>query len=279
MKISIITPTYNYKRFLDDNLRSVLAQVQTDGAFSVEHILVDGVSTDGTQEVLQKWEQNCRNLPENVRSRYQFLWKSEPDRGQTDAINKGLQQSSGDVVCWLNADEFYLPGALQKIASTFAKHPKTDFVYGEPVYCDADGKEIRTKRDHWFSPFVLLWHGCYIASCCSFWRRRILEDGEYLEPSYKVVMDGEYWVRLMKLGYQFRFIPEKIARFTWHGDNVSVRFDDQRKAELMKIKMLYTPLFGTSPRIRHPIIHCVGFFAHQWRRLLVILRLLLLKKN
>ena len=273
MKISIVTPNYNYGRFLTKAIESVFGQLSTDSSLEIEHIIIDGGSTDETLTILKSWEAGLSEKTAAWQSRYTFRWISEKDKGQTDAINKGLRLTTGDIVCWLNADEYYLPGALAKIAMAFEQNPQADFIYGEPVYVDVDGKPLRIKRDHAFSGFVLLWYGCYISSCCSFWRRRILDDNVYLDASYKVIMDGEYWVRIMKLGYHFKFLPANLAAFTWHDDNVSSIFNSRRLEEQTKIKLLYAPMVFNSLKMRRHILFFMNMVSHQWRRVLVVFRL------
>ena len=268
MKFSIVTPNYNYGRFLKKALESVFDQTSFPD-ISIEHIVIDGGSTDESVEILKAWDSFVRGTAEAKESRYAFSYVSEPDKGQTDAINKGLRRATGDIVAWLNADEWYLTGKLARVAEVFTKEPKTDFVYGEPLYVDGDGNPLRIKRDHPFSRFVLLYYGCYIASCCSFWRRKLLDDGKYLDPSYKVVMDGEYWARLCRAGYRFRFLPATVAAFTWHGGNVSREFDARRREEERGIIVRY----GQIPSCLVPIIKAL---AHRWRQVLVMSRMALL---
>ena len=279
MKISIVTPNYNYGRFLKKAVASVFGQLSTESSLEVEHIVIDGGSTDKTLDILKDWEASLRQLSPEVLARYAFRWVSEPDNGQTDAINKGLRMTTGDIVCWLNADEYYLPGALGKVALAFDQYPKADFIYGEPLFVDAQDKPIRVKRDYPFSKFVLLYHDCHIASCCSFWRRKILEAGHYLDDSYKVTMDYEYWCRLVRLGFTFQFIPNVIGAFTWHEKNVSVVYDERRKEELLKVKLLYTRRLFKNPRLRVLWLRLADFVSHQYRRLLVVIRILLMKRE
>lgn len=278
MKLSIVTANYNYGRFLRNAIRNVFDQVAAGSGVEVEHIVIDGGSTDETLEILKAWDDSLRQQSPEVLARYAFRWVSEPDKGQTDAINKGLHLATGDVVCWLNADEYYLPGALAKVVKAFEQNPIVDFIYGEPLYVNSQDKPLRVKRDHSFSGFVLLWYGCYIASCCSFWRRRVLDDGVYLDGSYKVIMDGEYWVRLMKLGYRFKFLPANLAAFTWHDSNVSSVYNEKRIQEQEKIKLLYAPkIFGSLP-LRRKLLSVMNCVAHQWRRILVVYRLVFLPR-
>ncbi len=273
MKISIISPNYNYGRFLRDNLESVVSQLTPASDFFIEHIVMDGKSSDDSVDILKKWESETANLEDPRHSRYSFKWESETDDGQTDAINKGLLMASGDVVCWLNSDERYLPDTLSKIAAAFDNNPDIDFIYGEPMYVNSEGKKLRIKRDHPFSGFVLLWHGCYIASCCSFWRQSIIKKGILLDKTYKVVMDGEYWTRLMKLGYRFKFVPVTVAQFTWHKDNISTVYDDIRLKEVEKIKLLYAPMVFSSYKARKLLFGIMDKIAHFWRRVLVVIRI------
>ncbi len=268
MKLSIVTANFNYGRFLPQCLESVWRQVGlpigSDGVpLEIEHIVIDGVSSDGSVDFLRRWASEHSG---EAASHYSFRWISEPDHGQTDAINKGLRMAAGDVVAWLNADEYYLPGKLAKMAEEFLGHPESDFIYGEPLYMDADNRPIRIKRDHPFSKFVLLHYGCVIPSCCSFWRRKILDDGHYLDSSYKVIMDGEYYCRLVRAGCRFRYIPATIAAFIWHGSNVSTTFEAKRLEEQLAIKSKYTGCSAVMLRLTSPV-------AHLWRRALVMLRI------
>ena len=297
MKFSIVTPNYNYGRFLKKNLQSVLAQVESGlersgassssehkndagraecdpGSFRVEHIVIDGGSTDDSVQILERWDSSVRGPAAAKESRYSFQFVSEPDNGQTDAINKGLRRATGDIVAWLNADEWYLPGKLVLVAAAFAKHPDTDFVYGEPLFVDKDGMPIRVKRDHPFSRFVLLYYGCHISSCASFWRRTIqTEKGIFLDPAYKVAMDYEFYCHACRAGRRFRFVPATIAAFTWHDANVSAEFTDVRIEEEFRTWLRYGRLPGSERARRRLWIPFVRRLAHQWHRLLVLFRL------
>ena len=278
MKFSIVTPNYNYGRFLRKAIQSVFDQTSSPDVL-VEHIVIDGGSTDDSVSILKDWAAFAAAQPAAKDGRYSFSYVSEPDHGQTDAINKGLRRATGDVVAWLNADEWYLPGKLVLVAAAFAKHPETDFLYGEPLFVDKDGNPIRIRRAHRFSKFVLYGCCCYIASCASFWRRRVLDDGHYLDPSYKVIMDGEYYCRLAKAGYRFRFLPATIAAFTWHDSNVSNVMVERRGEEWLKLRRLFVPLPAFLKSFDRRIYRHVAFFGRQWRRFLVLSRLVFHPKN
>lgn len=302
MKFSIVTPNYNYGRFLKKNLQSVLAQVEsglersgassssehTNGAgraecdprsFRVEHIVIDGGSTDDSVSILKDWAAFAAAQSAAKAGRYTFSFVTEPDNGQTDAINKGLRRATGDIVAWLNADEWYLPGKLALVAAAFAKHPDTDFVYGEPLFVDKDGNPIRVKSDHWFSKFVLLCHDCHISSCCSFWRRELLDEDGYLDSSFKVAMDYEYWCRLASRGRKFRFLPNVIGAFVWHDGNVSKAYADLGRREVVSVKRKYNAWLFRAMMKSGPGISVLDYLAHQWRRFLVVLRLLFVSRE
>ena len=211
--LSVITPALNSEQFIEDAIGSVSRQQ----GVSVEHIVVDGASTDRTLPI--------------VRRHGGVHWLSEPDRGQSDAINKGFASATGDLVGWLNADDYYLPGGLAAIARAAQEHPEADIIYGDCVFVDADGRLVRSKVEHAFDRSVLMYFGCYIPSTSTFFRRRIVESGLLLDRDYRVCMDFEYFARLACAGFNFCYVPHFIAAFRWHGRNVSLKQLDRRAEE------------------------------------------------
>lgn len=198
MLFSIITPSFNQGRFLSGCVESVLAQ----NGVEVEHIVTDAGSTDETLEVL---------------ARYPHLrWQSEPDKGMSDGINKGFVQATGDWVMWLNCDDYLLPGSLAKIAAHIEKHPDLDVVHGDCVFVNEDKTPIRRKYDTAVDEWDFLFVGCCIPSTSTFYHRRIIESGELLDIHYKNCMDWEYYLRLIRKGYRFGYVPETIAAFRWY---------------------------------------------------------------
>ena len=198
MRFAIITPSFNQGRFLSDCVESVLAQ----NGVEVEHIITDAGSTDETLEVL---------------ARHPHLkWQSEPDKGMSDGINKGFVQASGDWVMWLNCDDYLLPGSLAKIAAHIEKHPDLDVVHGDCFFVNEDKTPIRRKYDTSVDEWDFLFVGCCIPSTSTFYHRRIIESGELLDIRYKNCMDWEYYLRLIRKGYRFGYVPEAIAGFRWY---------------------------------------------------------------
>ena len=272
MKISIVTPNYNYGEFLIKAIKNVFAQTESEDSPIVEHIVIDGGSTDNSVKYMQEWDSFIATIPEERKARYSFFWVSEKDRGQTDAINKGLRKSTGDIMCWLNADEEYKPNALKEITNAFKKNPKIDLFYGEIEFTKEDGTPMRVKKDHQYSFGVLLHYGCYIPSAATFWRRRAYEIAGDLDFTYKVTMDYEYWVRLAKLGCKFKFLPKTISSFAWHENNVSTIFNEKRLEECRKVKLLYGSRLPLGNSFQEFYFKAANKYWFIWRQVLKALR-------
>jgi glycosyltransferase involved in cell wall biosynthesis len=213
MKFSIITPSFNQGRFIADCIESVRQQ-----AYPHEHLIFDACSGDETLEVLKRHA----DLPE-------LTWVSEPDKGQCDAINKGFLRANGDWVMWLNADDFLLPGALEKVAAFIEKHPDADVVYGGWNFTDADKRVTKTVKVFPFDLRMLIHYGPYIASTACFFRKKtVIDEGFLLNTKFRFNMDGEYYARLGRAGKRFLYLPEILAGFRVHEQNVSYQYLNQK---------------------------------------------------
>jgi len=241
--LSVITPSYNSAEFVEDAILSVARQ----HGVSVEHIVVDGASSDGTLDIVKRYGG--------------VQWISERDRGQSDAINKGFIRSTGALVGWLNADDYYLPGALETIACAAKYHPEADVIYGDCVFVDHEGKILRSKVEHEFDRAVLMYFGCYIPSTSTFFRRRVIESA-LLDCDYRVCMDFEYFARLAHEGFRFHYVPSVIAAFRWHGNNVSI-MNLQRRAEERR---LVQQRFGSAAHSDSTL--ALLCYAHRAKRML-----------
>jgi glycosyltransferase involved in cell wall biosynthesis len=221
LRISIITPSYNQAAFIERTIESVLNQA---GPFELDYRVVDGGSTDGTVEILKKY--NGR-----------LTWKSERDRGQSDAINKGLRQVNGDVVSWLNSDDVLLPNALARVAGVFCADPEVGWLHGRCQVIDANDRVIR----RWISAYK---HRCsrrysfdrlvtenFISQMTVFWRRQLLDRIGYLNEELHLAMDYDYWLRLARLSDPV-YIEDPIACFRWYPESKSgARFQEQFREE------------------------------------------------
>lgn len=221
MKFSVVTPSFNQGRFIRDCIDSVRAQT----GVTWEHIVIDACSTDETLDILK--------------SQPHLQWISEPDKGQSDAINKGFRRATGDWIMWLNADDYLLPGALKEVAAYAELHPDADVIYGDSDYV-RDGVVVRRRREGDFSYNMLLFYGCYIPSTgAAYYRRRIVDAGHFLDIECKVVMDYEYYLRLANAGFIFQHLPSVLACFRWHETNVSALQHARRLEERWRVERLY----------------------------------------
>lgn len=225
MKISVVTPSFNQGRFIQRCIDSVKLQQGVD----VEHIILDNCSTDETSEVLRAYQKNSQRVDVKI--------IIEPDRGQTDAINRGFRMATGDVVCWLNTDELYYPETLYRVADFFTQNSQIDVVFGDCDFVDARGTIVKRKKEFGFNRKMLLYYGCYIPSCATFIRRRVIESGYLLDESFRVCMDFEYYARLSTYGYNFAHIPMTLAKFTWHDTNISSVLVDRRREERHRVQL------------------------------------------
>lgn len=218
MQFTIITPSLNYGRFLGDCLESVAAQ---EGV-TLEHLVIDGGSSDDSREVASRFPH--------------VTWRQEPDEGMSDAINKGFDRACGEWVMWLNADDILLPGTLSKVAAFVREHPTVDIVHGDCVFVRSDRSVIRRKYDHPMDEWTLAFNVCWIPTTSTFLNRKILDAGIRLAPQFKNSMDLEFYLRLLRLGYKFGYIAEPLAEFRWHEGNLSVLHDARQRAEDLKIQ-------------------------------------------
>ncbi|MFZ0041628.1 MAG: glycosyltransferase family 2 protein, partial [Solirubrobacteraceae bacterium] len=184
MKLSIITPSYNQAPFIERTIDSVLSQNYPD----LEYIVMDGGSTDGTVDILKRYSSD-------------LVWTSEPDGGQSDAINKGLRIANGDVVAFLNSDDTYVAGALAKVAAYFESHPQTMWAYGKCRIIDEHDQEIR-RPITWYKNMMLRRYSFrkllaenFISQPSTFWRRCLHDEIGYLNEEEHFVMDYEFWLR------------------------------------------------------------------------------------
>ena len=205
MDFTVITANYNHGRFLAECLASVAEQP----GVSVEHLVIDGGSTDDSATVAARFPH--------------ANWYQEPDKGMSDAINKGFARAQGEWVIWLNADDRLKPGVLAKIKAA-AAHTSADVLYGDYDFIDEAGRYLRTIRVPSWSPFVHVHHCCYIGSTACFLRRAtVISAGHRLREDFHYVMDGELYARLHALGLNFERTAVNVADFRLHGGNASFR--------------------------------------------------------
>lgn len=215
MKITVITPNRNGERYLAQALRSVAAQ-RAPG-LDVEHIVVDGGSTDGSTAILDAHRGSIALL---IR---------EPDTGPASAINKGLRRATGDLVAWLNADDFYFDGALARTAAALAAQPGRALGFGRCLIVDEEGREIRRGITRFKEAFFglasrpVIQSINFVSQPAMVFRRSALERAGLLREDLKAAWDYEFILRLWRQGGACRIPGPPVAAFRWHAASISGR--------------------------------------------------------
>ena len=179
-RITVVTPSFNQAAYLERTIRSVLDQ----GYPNLEYIIVDGGSTDGSVDIIRRYADRLA------------WWVSEPDRGQTDALNKGLQRATGEWVAWQNSDDIYYPGTFHDLAVAAAKHPQAGLIIGDMMLIDEHDCPLRDIRYVKPSYKALLAEGMLLANQATFWRRSLQEKVGLLDEAYHCSFDYEWFLRL-----------------------------------------------------------------------------------
>jgi glycosyltransferase involved in cell wall biosynthesis len=212
MRISVVIPSYNQAEYLPATLASVCGQSHPD----VEVLVFDGGSTDGSVEILQKWRSPAGGHP--------IRWVSGKDRGQADAINRGLRESTGDILAYLNSDDIYYPGALAAVAAHFRSQPDSLALYGRARHLHANG---RIMEDYPTEPwnYERLLGICYLCQPAVFWRREVIERFGVFDDALQYVLDYEYWLRVGREA-PFHYLAEHVlagSRLHEHTKTLSQR--------------------------------------------------------
>jgi len=197
-KISIITPSYNQGLFLEETIQSVLNQNYPN----LEYIIIDGGSSDNSIEIIKKYEKHLS------------YWVSEKDRGQTHAVNKGLEKATGEIIGWINSDDVYVKGAFKAVAKAFHEHPDAILVHGNRIMIDENSD---VSGWTWLSPFNPEKSGFNVCSETTFWRASV---NKRLKEDLRFAMDLEFFCRLYKKG-AFVKLRNYIGCFRCYGNNKS----------------------------------------------------------
>ncbi|MEQ1884649.1 MAG: glycosyltransferase family 2 protein [Bryobacteraceae bacterium] len=243
-RITVVTPSFEQARFLERTIVSVLEQGYPD----LEYIVIDGGSKDGSARIIEKYADSLA------------FWVSEPDRGQAHAIQKGFARATGEILCWLNSDDVFLPGALLEAGRYFAEHPDVEAINGGAYVMDEAGQP---KLDgFWtyslgvaasFSRFR--WYGQDgVFQQATWWRRSAYEAVGGINEGLFFIMDKDLLTRLAKRRRLAR-IPRLLAAFRVHPECKTVKHEERRLQEEVWFGKQYRG--GWCARLLHPAIYGV----------------------
>lgn len=204
-RVTIITPSFNQGIYLEKTICSVFEQDYPN----LEYIIVDGASTDGSLEIIRKYADRLT------------WWVSEKDNGQSDAINKGLARASGEIVAWLNSDDFYLPGAVKSAVKALQEHPDWGLVYGDMLAVDGEGTLLNIQRfGNWNLDDLMCFR--ILGQPSVFLRKSVLDRAGVLDVRFHYLLDHHLWIR-MAMQAPIGHVPQfwSVARFHAAAKNVA----------------------------------------------------------
>lgn len=229
--ISIVTPSYNQAKYLEECMDSVLSQ----GYPNLEYVVMDGGSTDGSVEIIKKYEKHLT------------YWQSCPDGGQYAAINAGFTHTSGEIMAWLNSDDRYHPNAFLKVACAFHEYPEVNWVTGRRTICGEAGFFIDIDKfyPHFSRAKILSGHfdKPFIMQEATFWRRGLWNNaGGRLDTRYQLAADTELWLRFFRTDHLY-LLDALLAEFRQQADNRSIQnikkyHEEARSAILLELTSL-----------------------------------------
>lgn len=216
--VSIVTPSYNQAPFLESTMESVFAQDYPN----IEYIVVDGGSTDGSLDIIKKHASRL------------VWWTSARDRGQTDAINKGMAHATGKLLAWLNSDDTYIPGAVSAAVRCFGESPEAGLIYGDANYID-DAGHVTGRFPAAQTDYRRLRQGyVHIPQQAAFFRGDLWRELGPLDPSFYFAMDYDLWVRIAEKS-ELRYVRETWANFRLHAGGKTIAADERCWPEMLRV--------------------------------------------
>ncbi|MCX6653741.1 MAG: glycosyltransferase family 2 protein [Candidatus Bathyarchaeota archaeon] len=235
--VSIVTPSYNHARFIEDTILSVMNQKYKN----IEHLIFDGGSSDGTIEILKKYQ-----------SLYNLKWVSEKDKGQSNALNKGFLATNGEIIGWLNSDDIYFNiDTISYVVEKFNDLPNVDLIYGNSAYVDENNKILKFRYSPKFNYNKLL-KNCFILQPSVFFRKEVVKNN-ILNENMHFAFDYEYWLRLIKNGIYFHHVDAVLSAVREHKDMKSLSQMANMKKETENTQKNYGYKNNLSDKIQYSI--------------------------
>lgn len=221
IKISIVTPTLNQAQYITDTIESVLNQNYKN----FEHIVIDGNSNDGTLDILKSYKH--------------IRWISEPDKGAANAINKGLKLTSGDVVTWLNSDDYYDSGVFEKVNELFSLKSELDFICGNLTYIDENKNILLEDKTHNYDlDYLINYSADVVRQPSTFFTKRLLKKTGFLDEDLKFAFDYELFIRMLKITDPY-FVDKNFAFYRDYENTLTRKNLRKQSLEIFKISRKY----------------------------------------
>lgn len=231
MKFTIVTPSYNQGQYIEQTIKSVLDQA---GDFFIDYIIADGGSTDNSVEIIKKYDKLLKNNLYPIKCNgLEFRWWSKKDKGQSDAINQGFKIAKGEILAWINSDDYYEPGAFMEVAGIFNRYPVLNLIYGDYLRLhDKSNKLSNALKPNPSETHESLLSGTgSFGQPATFFTKKITERVGYLDESLHYCMDYDFWIKIFKIG-NTKYLPSVLAVFRiWENSKTSTsqkKFDDER---------------------------------------------------
>jgi len=233
VRLSFVIPTRNQGRFIAQCIDGCLAQ----GIADSEVLVVDGASTDDTRDVLARYGDRIR-------------WLSEPDRGQSDALNKGVRLARGELIAWINSDDYYADDrAIPRLLAELDRDPRLDVVYGDGVRVDVHGEPIGPYKGRPIASVaqIVIHPASFVLQPSVVFRRQLFLDVGGVDESLHFTMDYELWIRLFAAARATRYVPEVIACARYHEDAKSIAAMGKQIREAHEVKKRAAKKLGLGP--------------------------------
>jgi glycosyltransferase involved in cell wall biosynthesis len=230
--ISVIVPSFNQGQYIEETLLSIIDQKYPN----LEILVLDGGSTDNTVEVIKKYADHL------------FYWHSKSDRGQADAINQGMQLSTGEIVCWLNSDDMYLPGALLDVGTRLrGRTDQCHLIYGKTNLVRQTGNTYYAcgcQTAAPFDPFTLTYED-FISQPSSFWTRPLWQAVGELNIDYNYLLDWDWYIRAAKVA-KFEYVPQPYSVYRYHASHKTSTGGAKRRKEVRQIVSQYSSTYWSN---------------------------------
>ena len=248
--VSIVTSSYNQAQFIEEAILSVIAQTYPN----IEHIVIDGCSTDGTLDILKKYDDR-------------LVCISEPDKGQYDAMNKGFKMAKGDILTWLNTDDIlFSDDVVASVVNYFNNLPEVDIVYGDHVVIDERGKTLWKRKEIEFDPYVMLYGVDFIVPA-AFFRRRVLDRIGFFDTSPQCSSTGDYefWLRAMNDGtIKFKLLPKYLFGHRYQRNCMTVKQHEKMHEQVARLRAKYAKTSNSNLLL---LLRLINVIRWQWLKL------------